>query len=57
MKLIDKIKCDCFYLPVKCDCRNKEMKYTYKLFNGKCQDEMGGLDDNSIDTIITDPPY
>lgn len=26
MRLIDKIKCDCFYLPVECDCREKEME-------------------------------
>ena len=28
-----------------------------KLYNGDCFDKMGLLDDNTIDTIITDPPY
>ena len=32
-------------------------KDSMKLYNGDCFDKMGLLDDNTIDTIITDPPY
>jgi len=27
------------------------------LFLGDCKGVMGGLDDNSIDAVVTDPPY
>ena len=30
---------------------------SYKLFNGDCLEVMKGLEDKSIDAIITDPPY
>ena len=30
---------------------------TYKLYNDDCFDVMSKFDDNSIDCIITDPPY
>ena len=30
---------------------------TYKLINGDCIDEMKKMDANSIDSIVTDPPY
>ena len=29
----------------------------YKLYNGNCLDELKNLDDNSVDSIVTDPPY
>ena len=33
------------------------MNDRYKLFQGDCLDELKKLDDNSIDSIVTDPPY
>lgn len=30
---------------------------TYKLFLGNCLDQMKNLEDNSVDSIVTDPPY
>jgi site-specific DNA-methyltransferase (adenine-specific) len=32
-------------------------KQTYKLINGDCIEEMKKMDANSIDSIVTDPPY
>ena len=29
----------------------------YKLFNGDCLEVMAGMPDNSVDAVITDPPY
>jgi DNA modification methylase len=29
----------------------------YKLFNGDCFEKLKGLPDNSVDSIVTDPPY
>jgi site-specific DNA-methyltransferase (adenine-specific) len=33
------------------------MKKTYKLLNGDCLDKLKELQENSIDSIVTDPPY
>jgi DNA modification methylase len=33
------------------------MTKTYKLLNGDCLDKLKELEDNSIDSIVTDPPY
>jgi len=30
---------------------------TYKIINGKCEIELKNIPDNSIDSIVTDPPY
>lgn len=30
---------------------------TTRLYHGDCLDVMAGMDANSVDTIITDPPY
>ena len=32
-------------------------KQTYKLIHGDCIEEMKKMDANSIDSIVTDPPY
>ena len=36
---------------------NKIMKEKYQLFNGNNIDKLRELEDNSIDSIVTDPPY
>ena len=36
---------------------NKTMKEKYQLFNGNNIDKLRELEDNSIDSIVTDPPY
>jgi site-specific DNA-methyltransferase (adenine-specific) len=33
------------------------MTNTYQLFNGDCLDVLKTLPDNSVDSIVTDPPY
>ena len=33
------------------------MEKRYKLLNGDCLDKLKELEDNSIDSIVTDPPY
>jgi len=33
------------------------MTTPFQLFNGDCLEIMRGMDDNSIDSIVTDPPY
>ena len=33
------------------------MKDTYKIINGNMLEELEKLDENSIDSIVTDPPY
>jgi DNA modification methylase len=33
------------------------MEKTYKLLNGDCLDKLKELEENSIDSIVTDPPY
>ena len=34
-----------------------EFENTFKLFNGDCLDVLRGMADNSVDSIVTDPPY
>lgn len=33
------------------------MEKNYTLYNGDCLEEMKNLPDNSVDSIVTDPPY
>jgi site-specific DNA-methyltransferase (adenine-specific) len=37
--------------------KNKMKKMEIKLLNGDCLDKLKELDNNSIDSIVTDPPY
>jgi len=34
-----------------------EQKYSYDLLLGKAQERLKELPDNSIDSIVSDPPY
>ena len=34
-----------------------QMTAPFQLFNGDCIEVMRGMDDNSVDSIVTDPPY
>lgn len=36
---------------------NKEDNYSIRLMNGDCLEKLKELEDNSIDSIVTDPPY
>jgi len=36
---------------------NKTMKEKYQLFNGNNIDKLRELEDNSVDAVVTDPPY
>lgn len=55
------LDCGCLSLPHDVDCKNKIQNYLYdkqiNLLNGNCLEQLKNINDNSIDSIVTDPPY
>ncbi|NBU48266.1 MAG: methyltransferase domain-containing protein, partial [Flavobacteriales bacterium] len=37
--------------------QNQELENTMRIINGDCLDVLKELEDNSVDSIVTDPPY